>query len=136
MKNFVILFILLSPGFVVAAPDINANNQEKIDYCHETDTLSVKLCAAEKLIAAEAELKELYSEQMHRLQNEEPKKRLRSSQQAWLEFRQKDCEYQGWATEQGSIHSLIVSECEIRHTEQRIKALKAFINCTQAGCPW
>jgi uncharacterized protein YecT (DUF1311 family) len=133
-KVFVPLLLLL-PLVALAQQGTDARIREALKHC-ESDSLSEKLCAAHRFQEADKELNRVYSEQMNRLKNDKPKERLRAAQRTWLKFRNEDCSYQGWATEQGSIHPYIVSECMTRHTKRRIEDIKNFIECTQAGCPW
>lgn len=128
MRNIFISFLLFLPVVAWAQQDT-----EK--HC-DSDSLSEKLCAAHRYEEADKELNVIYNEQLNRLKNEEPKKRLRAAQRAWIKFRDEDCHYQGWATEKGSIHPYIVSECMTRHTKKRIEDIKDFTQCTHAGCPW
>jgi uncharacterized protein YecT (DUF1311 family) len=89
-------------------------------------------CAAADYYAADLEMNRLYGTQMARLST--GKGALRESQKAWLVFRDKVCAYEVPA-DNGSIYSMSVSLCLAKHTKQRVEDLRAYVACTDNGCP-
>jgi uncharacterized protein YecT (DUF1311 family) len=89
-------------------------------------------CAAADYYAADLEMNRLYGTQMARLSA--GKGALRELQKAWLVFRDKVCAYEVPA-DNGSIYSMSVSLCLAKHTKQRVEDLRAYVACTDNGCP-
>jgi uncharacterized protein YecT (DUF1311 family) len=50
---------------------------------------------------------------------------LRAAQRAWVDFRNKNCDWQAHGEEGGSVYPTEVATCEIRMTEARIRELQA-----------
>ena len=94
------------------------------------------ICAARQLEAVDAQLSRIYEGQLKRLRNEWSIRGLQEAQQAWIAFREKDCEYDASATKGGSGHSQWVSVCMTRHTKRRIEDMRKFQKCEENGCPW
>jgi uncharacterized protein YecT (DUF1311 family) len=63
--------------------------------------------------------------------SEAGKTKLQTAQQAWLRFRDQECEFETMGTVGGSIHSMIVAGCLTRLTDQRVKDLEAQLNCKE-----
>jgi uncharacterized protein YecT (DUF1311 family) len=59
------------------------------------------------------------------------KAKLQAAQQSWLQFRDRECEFETMGTVGGSIHSMIVAGCLTRLTDQRVKDLEAQLNCKE-----
>lgn len=57
--------------------------------------------------------------------------RLREAQQSWLRFRDQECLFESLGTEGGSIHSMIVTQCRTRLTEQRVADLEHQLDCPE-----
>jgi uncharacterized protein YecT (DUF1311 family) len=59
------------------------------------------------------------------------KKSLQTAQQSWLRFRDQECEFETMGSVGGSIHSMVVTICLTRLTDQRVKDLEAQLNCKE-----
>ena len=114
-------FMLLS-GAAFAQPVVdctNAETQIEMNYCAERDYL-----------AADADLNEVYPhaiEAMRQIDSYlEPAQRgavesLRAAQRAWIPFRDKACEAEGYLVSGGTMMPLIIYGCLERLTRQRVK---------------
>jgi len=80
---------------------------------------------------ADADLNASYNALMKRLSNATARTRLRDAQRAWLTFRDKDCAFQSWATEGGSVQPTVTSACMADMTRERIKEIETQLNCQE-----
>lgn len=115
-------------GDAGAEPQVDCNNagtQMELNYCAERDYL-----------AADADLNEIYPqaiEAMRQIDSRlEPGRRgavesLRAAQRAWIPFRDKACEAEGYLVSGGSMMALIVYGCLERLTRQRVEDLEGLV---------
>ncbi|TCT09244.1 uncharacterized protein YecT (DUF1311 family) [Tepidamorphus gemmatus] len=115
-------------GDAGAEPHVDCNNagtQMELNYCAERDYL-----------AADADLNEIYPqaiEAMRQIDSRlEPGRRgavesLRAAQRAWIPFRDKACEAEGYLVSGGSMMALIVYGCLERLTRQRVEDLEGLV---------
>lgn len=117
---------LFSPAMeIVAAPCDNPSTQ-----------LQMNQCAAQDLAEANKDLNKVYTELRSRLSDAQ-KVKLRKAQIAWIKFRDLDCAFESWAAEAGSAHGLVMQNCLIKKTKNRIGEFKEMQNCPEGdmGCP-
>lgn len=119
---------MLMCGAAVAQPAVdcaNAETQMEMNYCAERDYL-----------AADADLNEIYPhaiEAMRQIDSYlEPAQRgavesLRSAQRAWIPFRDKACEAEGYLVSGGTMMPMIIYGCLERLTRQRVKDLEFLV---------
>jgi uncharacterized protein YecT (DUF1311 family) len=56
---------------------------------------------------------------------------LREAQRTWLRFRDQECDFETFATRDGSIHSMVLLICRTNLTQLRTKQLVAQIECEE-----
>lgn len=61
----------------------------------------------------------------------ESRARLQAAEEAWIRFRDRECTFIGAPTAGGSIHGMIVAQCQARLTLVRVKDLEAQLNCQE-----
>lgn len=61
----------------------------------------------------------------------ESRARLQAAEEAWIRFRDQECAFIGAPTTGGSIHGMIVAQCQARLTLARVKDLEAQLNCQE-----
>lgn len=106
------------------------------DTCDQNQS-TMNECAEREYIKLDNELNKLYKMKMSSLTNNDSKSYLKSSQLAWISFRDKDCLYQLSQNKMGgSISSLIKFTCMYVHTKRRIDDLNEYLACTDDGCPF
>lgn len=122
------LTVLTLSALPAAAQDIdcaNAMAQQEMNWCAEQHWL-----------AADADLNAAYKEAMAVLTafeaELEPEYKggpaaLKEGQRAWITYRDKTCEAEGFAMRGGSAEPLLVYGCMARVTEQRAADLWAFV---------
>jgi uncharacterized protein YecT (DUF1311 family) len=79
--------------------------------------LGVENSRADALLNAE------YNRLRGRLDSE-LKERLRDAQRAWIDFRDKDCEFEAGAARGGQAYQPLFLSCQTRKTQQRVQELK------------
>lgn len=103
----------------------------------EENQLSSNYCASFAFNKVDGEMNRSYQKQMSYLSSPYYKGALKRAQIAWIEFRDRDCDYQRGAIEQrGSMDQMIFFECMYKHTKVRLEELKGYLSCRQNGCPY
>jgi uncharacterized protein YecT (DUF1311 family) len=88
--------------------------------------------AGGELRKAEARMDAVYAKVLGKVSNA-GKENLQAAQEAWLRFRDQECEFETMGTKGGSIHPMVVAECRRRLTDQRIKDLEDQANCQEGN---
>lgn len=86
--------------------------------------------AATTLQDADRQLNAVYTRLRARLRPES-RARLQAAEQAWIHFRDRECAFIGAPTSGGSIHGMILAQCQARLTLVRVKDLEAQLNCPE-----
>lgn len=86
--------------------------------------------AATTLQDADRQLNAVYTRLRARL-GPESRARLQAAEQAWIHFRDRECAFIGAPTSGGSIHGMILAQCQARLTLVRAKDLEAQLNCPE-----
>ena len=108
--------------FVIVA---SGHQTQKRDPCMDGETTAeMKMCASRKYKQADDELNKVYRELMSKLDNEGHKASLKTTQQAWLKYRDSNCDFESYLNRGGSIYSVVVSDCMTSMTNSRTKELK------------
>lgn len=65
------------------------------------------------------------------------KSKLTQAQLAWISFRDRACEFETIATVGGSIHGMMVANCQTRLTLHRVGELERLLKCQEGdlSCP-
>lgn len=98
----------------------------------------MNICADADYKAADAHLNQTYGRIVKRLSGDrETTKLLQGSQRAWIAFRDAECDFRTSASRDGSIHPMEVGLCLRDLTEERTKALNAYLHCGEGdpSCP-
>lgn len=117
MKLFTLAVLLLA--FVA-----NGSQTQKRDPCQGETTVDMKLCSAKKYKQADDELNSVYRRLLSKLDDESHRTTLRTAQQAWLKYRDSNCDFVSYLNRGGSIYAVIVTECMTSMTSSRTKELK------------
>ncbi len=129
MKQIVLAAaIILSPVIAVA--------DDKIDCTDPQVQMEMNYCAGEAYKAADARLNAVYKKAMAAMKQidgylDEDQRgaadALREAQRAWIPFRDKACEAEGYLVSGGSMQPLIIYECLTKLTGQRIGQLNFLV---------
>ena len=79
---------------------------------------------------ADRQLNAVYTKLRTRL-GPESRGRLQAAEEAWIRFRDRECAFIGGPTTGGSIHGMIVAQCQARLSLARVKDLEAQLNCPE-----
>ena len=118
IRPLVLLACLAPP---VAAQDANCSDPP--------DQVTMTQCAYQEWQTADAELNSAYKRAMAMLKDQDAQmdaalrggpEALRDAQRAWITFRDKTCEAEGFAMRGGSAEPMIVAFCLTRITRERI----------------
>lgn len=79
---------------------------------------------------ADRQLNAAYTKLRARL-GPESRARLQAAEEAWIQFRDRECAFIGAPTAGGSIHGMIVAQCKARLTLVRVKDLETQLDCQE-----
>lgn len=123
---------LLMPLFAVTAPAL----AQDVDCNSPQNTVEMRFCASEDFAAADKRLNKAYRTLTRRL-DADPLAILKTSQRAWIGFRDAECEFQAYWTKGGTASPQVGTLCMAIMTEARVQQLEAYVNCEEGGmiCP-
>jgi uncharacterized protein YecT (DUF1311 family) len=81
-------------------------------------------CASKEYKQADAELNAVYKQLMASLSNKAQQASLRTAQQAWLKYRDANCEFDAFENRGGSIYQVVYTSCLTAMTKARTKELR------------
>ena len=129
-------FSMIRPFLVLACLSLPATAQE-VDCANAVTQMDMNQCAYDDWEAADAELNDAYGQAMVLLQGWDadlPKdeqggaQALKEAQRAWITFRDKACEAEGYAMKGGSAEPLLVYGCMRQLTEERVGHLQGMVD--------
>ncbi|QPC90457.1 lysozyme inhibitor LprI family protein [Mesorhizobium sp. INR15] len=125
--------IFLSACLVVMA-GVSVVRAQECDRGDDSQQM-MNICAGEDYAAADARLNRAYQDLIG-ADDADGRKLLQAAQRAWIAFRDAECAHSSAASAGGSIHSMEVSQCLTRLTDDRVKQLAAAANCQEgdASC--
>lgn len=127
---------MIRPFLFLACLSLPATAQE-IDCANAVTQLDMNQCAYADWEAADAELNTVYGQAMALLKTwdtdlpDDEKggaDALKEAQRAWITFRDKACEAEGYAMKGGSAEPLLVYGCMRQLTEERVGHLKGLLD--------
>lgn len=92
--------------------------------------------AGSELQKADRQLNDVYAKLMAAT-SADWKAKLTQAQLAWIAFRDRECEFETIATVGGSIHGMMVANCQARLTLHRVGELERLLKCQEGdlSCP-
>lgn len=93
------------------------------DACADaSDQATMNKCAGKALKASDGELNTLYKQIEARLKDDQDKTRLLvAAQQAWIAFRDAECDFSATGVAGGSAYPMIILQCRDGLTQNRVK---------------
>lgn len=91
-------------------------------------------CSANALKASDQKINSVYSNFMKALNSKE-KIQLRDAQRSWIQYKEKDCQFQSSPVEKGSLYPFVHNSCLVEKTEIRIKELQDMQKCRSGNEP-
>ena len=105
---------------------------KKTDPCDKAEqsgvTLDLVECSQKKLAEADAELNKTYRQLIVRMDNKQWEAKLRVAQQAWIKFRDANCDYESEFSGGGSASTFEYNFCLADMTSTRTKQLLDMLN--------
>ncbi|HVG34914.1 MAG TPA: lysozyme inhibitor LprI family protein [Pyrinomonadaceae bacterium] len=118
--------LLFSIGlcFLVAS-NVPAQNPQTTDPCADAQTtVEMRDCAGKEYKQADAELNAVYKRLMATLSDKAEQASLKSAQQAWLKYRDANCEFDAFENRGGTIYPVVYTSCLTAMTRARTKELQ------------
>jgi uncharacterized protein YecT (DUF1311 family) len=127
-------------GFALAGAlvTLSASLVHAEDCTHPITQLALNQCAAETLMATEAELNSLYEEIRQRLKSDPDIALLfETAQRNWTAFRDAECGFAAKSVEAGSVYPLIYLDCLNQLSQDREDRLRYYLSCEEGdlACP-
>jgi uncharacterized protein YecT (DUF1311 family) len=102
--------------------------QTKKDPCANAQTqVEMNECQGREYKKADAALNVVYKQLMAKIDNEGERAALKAAQQAWIKFRDADCEFESYQNKGGTIYPLVYSGCLTVLTQERSKRLRELL---------
>lgn len=123
MKLSTLLFSIVL-CFLVAS-NVAAQTPQPSNPCADAQTtVEMRDCAGREYKQADAELNAVYKQLMATLSDKEHQASLRSAQQAWLKYRDANCEFDAFENRGGTIYPVVYTSCLTAMTIARTKELR------------
>ena len=122
--NLKILSALILLCFLMLT-GVAAQNQQTPDPCDNAQTtVEMRDCAGKEYQKADAELNQVYKQLMASLSDRAHQASLRTAQQAWLKYRDANCEFDAFENLGGTIYPVVYNSCLAAMTRARTKELR------------
>jgi len=106
--------------------------QRKQDPCEKANesgvTVDLVECSQKTLAEADAELNKVYRQLIARMSNRQWEAKLRTAQQAWIKYRDANCDYESEFSGGGSASTFEYNFCLADMTSTRTKQLLDMLN--------
>lgn len=140
MRNHVLVPLVVACSASFAATDLALEETARrtslpqdrvaksLENCHLSQS-DMNTCAGYRFVREELELNRFYRELLSRREERDPRK-LRKAQEAWLRWRDANCEYEASDLQGGSLQPLITLNCKARVTKERTEWVREMLSCT------
>jgi uncharacterized protein YecT (DUF1311 family) len=106
----------------------SAQNQKSQDPCANAQTTTeMRDCAGNEYKQADLELNKVYKRLMSKLEDEGHKAVLKNAQQAWIKYRDTNCQDESYLNRGGTIYSVVYTGCLTRMTKERTTKLQEML---------
>jgi uncharacterized protein YecT (DUF1311 family) len=106
-----------------------ARAQTKKDPCANAQTqVEMNECQGREYKKADAALNAVYKQLMAKIDDEGERTSLKAAQQAWIKYRDVDCEFESYLNKGGTIYPLVYSGCLTALTQERTRHLRDLLN--------
>lgn len=89
-------------------------------------TITLRKCANEELQRQDTRLNRLYKKLMNASEHSDREK-LKAAQSAWIQFRDRQCEYEAGSEQQGTMLPLMITSCHMDFTIRRADEIESWI---------
>ena len=130
-KLTITLTLLANPLLLILSTYSPAISQEaiaqKIDCSTAKSTAELKYCSLKTYQAADKKLNQVYQKIITSV-SEEQKQILISAQQAWINFRDRNCNFKVYASRGGTGYEILRNGCLEKLTQERTKDLEKYLS--------
>lgn len=124
--TFIVLAALCLPLVFMAGP---TNAQGKKDPCANAQTqMELNDCQAREYKKADGALNAVYKQLMAKIDDEGERGALKTAQQAWIKYRDANCEFESYLNKGGTMYSMVYDGCLTALTEERTRHLRDLLN--------
>lgn len=120
-----IVLVSVLAGQILATPGESIVQQ--IDCNNPRGTPEINYCAEESYKAADRRLNQVYQQLTSKVSGEE-KRQLIAAQRAWIGFRDRNCIFENYNSQNGTGYLAYFNECLERMTKQRTADLERYIS--------
>jgi uncharacterized protein YecT (DUF1311 family) len=115
--------------FLLTTTNASAQGGQDENPCEKAQTtIEMGECAGNEYQKADAELNSVYRQLMSSLSDRDYQSALKTAQQAWLKYRDANCEFETFDSRGGTIHPVVYSLCRAHMTRARTKDMRAAIS--------
>lgn len=124
---------MMAAALVAVLTPFTAEAQNTLDCSNPQTQTAMNICAAQDYKTADAELNRVYQTAIRTVRATDAElppelkgaeAALRGAQRAWIPFRDRSCEVEGFEARGGTMESLLVSTCLAHMTRKRTQELK------------
>jgi uncharacterized protein YecT (DUF1311 family) len=126
MMAAIALFSILVIPNLITSQEANAQ-KPRIDCSKATTTPELKFCSQQSYAAADKKLNQVYQKVTSNLKGE-PRQLLTTGQQAWIKFRDNNCNFEVYDSRGGTGYEIFRNGCLERLTKQRTKDLEDYLS--------
>lgn len=110
------------------ATNASAQNHHSQNPCENAQTtVEMRDCVGKEYKKADDELNSVYKQLMSKLTDEGHKAALKTAQQAWIKYRDANCEFEAYLNRGGTIYPVVYTGCLSAMTTARTKELRELI---------
>lgn len=121
-----VAFIALPILTIIAHSNFARSDSQNINCNNPQTTVQMRNCANEKYQQADRKLNQVDRQLKPKL-NPSRQKKLVDAQLAWIQFRDKSCQFEASYAEGGTLEPVLKLSCLADLTEQRVKKLEKYL---------
>lgn len=121
-----VLIIAIALCFIFA-PTGTAQHGKQDPCANATTTVEIDECVGKEYKKVDAELNRVYKQLMAKFEDEGAKTALKTAQQAWLKYRDLNCEFESYENKGGTIYPIVYTGCLSAMTVTRTKELREML---------
>jgi uncharacterized protein YecT (DUF1311 family) len=125
MYRNLIATVVLAASILPLSSFANAQNP-KINCSNAKTTVEMKYCSQQSYAAADKKLNQVYKQVQSTLKGEQ-KQLLTSGQQAWIKFRDNNCDFEVYNNRGGTGYEIFRNGCLEGLTQERTKHLQNYL---------
>jgi uncharacterized protein YecT (DUF1311 family) len=99
--------------------------------CSQSTTREIDECYYRSYQRADAQLNKLYHQLTDKLADPSERDLLQQAEQAWTQYRDKQCAFETAGTRTGALHGIVVSACLWEKTRAHSEELQHQMNCPE-----